>query len=50
MVEKVERQVSGEKIDHEKWFQPDTTYEYQYSQMSNGFFYLDVSDEEEFII
>ena len=50
MVEKVERRVSGEEIDHEKCFQSGNTYEYQYSQMSNGVFYLDVSDEEEFII
>ena len=48
IVGKVERQVSGEEIDREKWFQPETTNEY--SEMSNGVFYLDVSDEEEFII
>ena len=50
MVEKVERQVSGDRIDHEKWFQTETTYEYEYSEKPNGVFYLDVSDEEEFIV
>ena len=50
MVEKVERRASGEKIDHEKCFQSENTYENEYSQMPNGVFYLDVSDEEEFII
>ena len=50
MVEEVERQVFVPKIDHEKCFQSENAYEYEYSQMSNGVFYLDISDEEEFII
>ena len=50
MVEEVERQVFVQKIDHEKYLQSENAYEYEYSQMSNGVFYLDISDEEEFII
>ena len=50
MVEEVERQVFVQKINHEKYLQSENAYEYEYSQMPNGVFYLDISDEEEFII